>query len=1086
MLAAQKCRHLPAFARRRGLATLTEPPNQPDALESNSTFQTGQTYHGFKLERIKDVPELQLKAFHLQHDKTGAEYLHVARDDTNNVFSVGFKTNPPDDTGIPHILEHTTLCGSEKYTASNTLLEHELIFHRYPIRDPFFKMLPRTLSNFMNAFTSSDHTSYPFATTNEKDFKNLMSVYLDATLHPLLKEEDFTQEGWRIGPENPSAVVTTSTKGDKQTSLVFKGVVYNEMKGQMSDASYLYYIKFQEHIFPDIHNSGGDPQKMTDLTYTDLKDFHARNYHPSNAKFFTYGSMPLQDHLEEISKQLDHFSKMNADKAIKVPISLKDGPVEYTIEGPTDPLVDKNMQYKTSTSWLMGDTSDVVESFALRVLSSLLLDGYGSPLYKGLIEAGLGPDWSPNTGYDNAGKIGIFSVGMNGVKEADVLTVKETTKNTLSEIHGQGFDQSKIDGILHQLELSLKHKTANFGMGLMQRLQPGWFNGVDPFDALAWNDIVSAFKKNLSQAGYLESLLEKYLLNDQCLTFTMKPSETYGNELSTEEARRLVTKIKEASEAAGGMQEAHTQLTARELELLKAQETARNQDLSCLPTVHVKDIPREQQEKAIRDSSLGDVKVQWREASTNGLTYLRAIHTFQGLPSELRPLIPLFTDAIMRLGTKNKTMEELEDLIKLKTGGINLSYSTSTSPNDLHLATEGLSFSAYALDSNVPAMYELLRVLLQETNFDGVEAEKKVRQLLQSDASGALDAVASSGHSYARRYAEVGLRHQAFLTEETGGLTQIQRTAILAGRSLSEGLGDIISKLKSIQEFAITNSSQLRTALTCGQESVSGNEVALQKFLSSLPTLESVSSPGLAELPPYQEYDNFRKQLYSFKPQSSFQSYGFRTKTFFDLPYQVYYSALAFPTACYSSPESASLQVLAQLLTHKYLHGEIREKGGAYGGGAYARSLSGIFGFYSYRDPNPQNTIKVMQQTGRWAFAHEWTTQDLREAKLSVFQGIDAPESVSEEGMMRFVNGIDHQMEQRRRAHLLATSTSHIKAAIYKHLLSGAGLANLAVLGEKKDWINEADGWDVKKLEMVQPVGLGEGSDQGGNEGAGE
>lgn len=220
----------------------------------------GEKLHGFTLVRSKHVPELELTALHLQHDKTGADYLHIARDDSNNVFSIGFKTNPPDDTGVPHILEHTTLCGSNKY----------------PIRDPFFKMLPRTLSNFMNAFTASDHTFYPFATTNAQDFKNLMSVYLDATLHPLLKQSDFTQEGWRIGPENPLAEDEASKK------LVFKGVVYNEMKGQMSDAGYLYYIRFHDHIFPDINNSGGDPQKITDLTYEQLQKFHAEHYHPSS------------------------------------------------------------------------------------------------------------------------------------------------------------------------------------------------------------------------------------------------------------------------------------------------------------------------------------------------------------------------------------------------------------------------------------------------------------------------------------------------------------------------------------------------------------------------------------------------------------------------------------------------------------------------------------------------------------------------------------------------------------------------------------------------------------------------------------
>lgn len=270
-------------------------------------------------------------------------------------------------------------------------------------------MLPRTLSNFMNAFTASDHTFYPFATTNLQDYKNLMSVYLDATLRPLLKETDFSQEGWRIGPENPQALAAGDNAKAEDSRLVFKGVVYNEMKGQMSDAGYLYYIRFQDHIFPDINNSGGDPQKITDLTYEQLKRFHAEHYHPSNAKLFTYGDMPLADHLREIDAQLKAFEKISGDLEIRRPIDLSSGPKEVVLQGPVDPLVDANRQYKTSVSWIMGDTTNIVESFSLALVSNLLTDGYGSPLYRGLIESGIGIDWSPNTGYDSSSSVGIFS-----------------------------------------------------------------------------------------------------------------------------------------------------------------------------------------------------------------------------------------------------------------------------------------------------------------------------------------------------------------------------------------------------------------------------------------------------------------------------------------------------------------------------------------------------------------------------------------------------------------------------------------------------------------------------------------------------
>ncbi|MCJ1465412.1 Mitochondrial presequence protease [Pseudocyphellaria aurata] len=1006
----------PSSLGRRKLATLSDLPKR------------GEKLHGFTLERAKHIPELQLTAYHFNHDRTGAEYLHIARDDKNNVFSIGFKTNPPDHTGVPHILEHTTLCGSEKY----------------PVRDPFFKMLPRSLANFMNAFTSADHTAYPFATTNRKDFSNLMSVYMDATLHPLLNESDFAQEGWRIGPENPLAAADGAT-GGSDSKLVFKGVVYNEMKGQMSDASYLFYTRFQDHIFPDINNSGGDPQKMTNLTYQDLKEFHARHYHPSNAKIFTYGDIPHADLLTDVNQQLDHFEKIRVDNHIQTPINLRDGPLEFTVAGPVDPLVAKDMQHKTSISWLVGDTANILENFSLSIMASLLLDGYGSPLYRNLIEAGLGLDWSPNTGYDNGGKEGIFSVGLSGVKKGDVSKVKEAVRSTVLEVYRQGFDKGKIDGILHQLEITLKHKTATFGMRLMQRLQSGWFNGVDPINALAWDETITAFKHAFAEDGYLEGLLKKYLLNDNTLTFTMEPLESYGENLASEETERLARKLSEVSVQVGGELEARKHLTARELELVDAQDRARSQDLSCLPTVHIKDIPRELVSKQVRDSLLGDTRVQWREADTNGLTYFRAINTLEGLPTDLRMLIPLFNNAIMRLGTKQKSVEEIEDLIKLKTGGIGVSYRAATSPTDLKRATEGLMFAGSALDKNISEMYEILRMILQETNFDGSDARSRIHELLQSDANGALDAIANSGNSYARRYAETNLTSQGLLNEQSSGLTHIHYYTTLARRSPSEGMDDIISKLKAIQQFAISNSSNLRTALTCGREATSSNEATLQTFLSNLPSSNSIpASP--ADLAPD----------------------IFTSKTFIPVPYQVYYSALALPTVPYVHPDSAPLQILSQLLTHKHLHHEIREKGGAYGGGAYAQGVGGTFGFYSYRDPNPENTLKIMHDAGRWAQMKEWSSQDIEEAKISVFQGLDAPKSVSEEGMTRFLMGINPEMEQRKREQLLDVQIKDIQGVAQKYLVDDLGKATVAILGERKEWLDEREGWHVKNIQMVE------------------
>lgn len=907
----------------------------------------------------------------------------------------------------------------------------------------------------MNAFTSADYTMYPFATTNAQDFKNLMGVYLDATLHPLLKRADFVQEGWRVGPENPLSPTT-----NEQEDLVFKGVVYNEMKGQMSDATYLFYIKFMEHIFPSLNNSGGDPAKMTELTYEHLRSFHQAHYHPSNSKIITYGDQPVEGHLQILGETLDRFGTVEVDQDIKLPIDLEDGSKHITIPGPVDPLTPPNAQFKTSRTWLMGDTTNVSESFALQVATSLLMDGYGSPLYRALIESGLGTDFTPNTGYDSSARKGIFSVGLNGVTEENVPRVHEAISSALHDVLAGRFFTSetrKVEGLLHQLELGLKHKTATFGLNLVQRLKPGWFNGIDPFDALAWNRIVEGFQAEYAKPGYLEGLLERYLGNENTLTFTMVPSPSFGAEVAAEETERLGRKIKETVEEFSSDEEAHKHLRERELELLEEQESGRSESLESLPTLHVSDIPREQKKVDLRfGESENGTKVQWRETATNGITYFRALSLFKDLPDELRMLVPLFCDSLMRIGTKDKSMEELEDLIKLKTGGIGFGYHAMTSPLDIQKGEEGLMVSGHALDGNVADMYELIQTILIETDFDSPKAKKMVRQLLQTSASGAVDAIAGSGHSFARQYAVAGLTPRGKMVEQTEGLTQVQLiTSLAAAEENEEAMTELVEKLKVLQALAVANLKlRSRVAISCGTDAADSNEGALHRFLqtSSAANLTQNLSVGKVRV------------------QSGLH-YPAGVQTVFNFPYQVSYSALALPTGPYTDPASAPFAILSQLLTHKHLHHEVREKGGAYGGGAFSAGNHGFFGMFSYRDPNPENTLRVMRDAGRWAMQREWSDRELEEAKLGVFQSVDAPRSVSEEGATRFLMGIDEGMEQSRREWLLDVDRGQVRDAA-ERLNKGMEKASVTLLGERKGFVKEGSGWIVKDLGIVPPGGV--------------
>ncbi|KAL9618351.1 MAG: hypothetical protein Q9160_006933 [Pyrenula sp. 1 TL-2023] len=1009
------CQHRRSYAVRTDEATLSN---------------VGDRAHGFTLQRIKGVPELNLTAKHLSHDTTGAQYLHVARDDKNNVFAISFKTNPTDDTGLPHILEHVSLCGSQQF----------------PVRDPFFKMMPRSLSNFMNAFTSSDYTSYPFATTNKQDFQNLSSVYLDATLRPLLKKSDFLQEGWRLGPENPR-------DQDSSSDVRLKGVVYNEMKGQMSDSSYLFYVRFRDHIFPALHNSGGDPQKMTNLTHEQLVNFHKRNYHPSNARIFSYGDLDLSNQLELVNTHLGGFQKAEAGDDVKSALDLGGGPFEAVVSGPIDTLQSPDRQYKSSVSWNTCQTSDLVETFSLSIMSSLLLSGYGSPLYRGLIESGLGLGYSSNTGFDTSANVAMFTLGLDGMRKEDTSTLKSAIVRILEQSSDEAFEPHKVDGLLHQLELALKHKTSSFGMGLLDKLLPGWFNGADPLESLSWNSIIDAFKQRYSQGGYLQDLLAKYILNDRCFIFTMEPAETYHSDLDAQELVRKEQALSSVEkELNSSADEAVKHLRNQELELLLEQEDAKNSNVDCLPTLHVQDIPKEIERKPIEIIEIGNVELIQRETATNGITYFQAKHIIENLPKELRLLLPLFTDCLMRLGTRTRSVGELEDTILLKTGGISISPFTRPDPLSLQGATEGLVISGHALDGNVPALLDLTKTLLLEIDFSGDKAMAAVMELLESKASGALDSIAEAGNAFASMSASAALSRSSRLEEEKSGLSQVDAISQLLrqARNDPDSLRSVVERLQHIQQFAVSNSSQLAIRMVCEPSAVGANQQQLANFISNLPN-------GSSPLPPLPSAQSVNSDATSLR-------------TFFDLPYQVSYTGSCFRTVNYDNPASAPLAILGQLLTHHYLHPEIREKGGAYGASANASPISGLFSMSSYRDPNPRKTLQTFQKAGVFARDRAWTSRELEEAKLGLFQRIDAPRDVSSEGAKEFMSGVTEDMEQPRRQRLLEVKPEDVQMAADQFLSQAKpDEQSVTILGESKSWLNDLpEKYTVRRLNVAQ------------------
>lgn len=977
-------------------------------------YPIGSQIHGYVIERVESVAEFNLVAVALQHQLTGSKHLHIDRADNNNAFSIIFKTNTPNNTGLPHILEHTTLCGSEKY----------------PVRDPFFKMLNRSLSNFMNAMTGHDYTFYPFSTTNTKDFNNLMDIYLDATLHPLLTCEDFYQEGWRLENEE--------TK-DKSTPLTFKGVVYNEMKGQVSDSSYYFWIKFQESIYPSLNNSGGDPIKITQLSHNDLVEYHSKCYHPSNARTFTYGSIPLNEHLEKLNTAFIPFGKRPSKNELRQPINYNES-VTVFVKGPVDPMLSLDRQYKTSLTWKTGAPTDIYESFLTKMLSSLLMDGHSSPLYQELIESGLGTDFSVNSGADSITASNFFTVGLNGLTKEKSDELQHKIIEVLEKVKNEGFPDVKIQALIHQMELSKKVENASFGLSILSSLVPNWVSNVDPIDSLKWDIVISKFKNEYNEKGDLifKEILEKYILSKPYFKYTMEPDESFASSIKEEEEARLKGKVEKLDENDKEI------VYQRGLKLLEKQEE--KEDLSCLPTVHVSDIPRELSFLRISNKIENNVPIQSRlSPKTNGLTYFRGLKCIKSseLDPELIKFLPLFASCLTNLGTNTKSMADLENEIKLYTGGLSSNFFTHASPfnpNEVYLK---FGLSSLCLNSDFEKMLLLWQQLLLDTNFRNIP---KLSTLIKSLAADNISDIVSSGHSYARCRATSKLSSVGKIQESLGGIENIEFMNQLAKYESEGTLEDnVIPSLEKIQQILI-NGSALKYNITTSKDVIQEQEAKLLKF-----------NDGLSFK------TQFERSLYEIEQPKTTNL----KNEFIKIPSHVGFSSCSLLAPSYDSKDSASLQVLSQLVTFRFLHGEIREKGGAYGAGASLDALNGLFSYYSYRDPKPFESLNVfddaVSKNSKNILENIITEEDLEQAKLTIFQRIEAPKSVKDDGMSYFNYDIDDELKQERRTALLDCSLDDVLEVSDKYFKRELPKSRV-LIGHDCEEIKDSSSWVVNEM----------------------
>lgn len=724
--------------------------SQPAQLENviiNSDVQTlkiGEKYHGFNVRHIQNISEFRMTAIALQHETTGAAYLHLYRDDPNNVFAISFRTTPMDSTGAPHILEHTVLCGSELY----------------PVRDPFFKMLNRSLATFMNALTGPDYTFYPFSTMNETDYRNLQKIYLDAVFRPKINELDFMQEGWRLENSDPK---------DIKSDVVIKGVVFNEMKGALAENEHIMLYKTLNALLPD-HTygviSGGDPLDIPDLTWENLKKFHKDHYHPSNAHFYSYGNFSLLPSLQYINEiYLKNYQKIDVSHTIVPPqkrwTTSKKIHINSRVENLGQPIEKQNC---VSISILMSDITNIYDTFLLQFVAELLIRGPNSPFYKSLVEPQISGGFTPSTGFDNQTRDSIFTLGLQGLEKELFEQVEKIFDTTLDDVIAKGFEKEHIESVLHRYELGIKHQSSNFGLHMLFGLIPVWNHEGNLLKSLQINNLIEELKNNMaSDPKYLQNFIKKYFKdNNHRLVVTMSPDPEYNKKIAELEANLLQKKTQDLTETD------RKNIYLKGLELAKEQTAKPNTEM--LPSLQISDIQSDVQKDEVAKNFCGPVPTQICKVNANGITYFRGILSTADLTPEQTMVLPLFCYVINKLGTNAMNYLEFDNLVNRKTGGLNFSLHIGESLHQLHTHEPGIEISSYCLDNNINDMWQLWSQLFALTELKDV---KRFEMLVQLYVANLTHGVVDAGHMYAMSTASGLVSGSSYQKDQLTGLQHI-------------------------------------------------------------------------------------------------------------------------------------------------------------------------------------------------------------------------------------------------------------------------------------------------------------------------
>jgi len=908
-----------------------------------------------KLIEKKQNTSLGFEAQRYLLDEYNSEHLHLKNDSKELVFMVMFRTIPEDSSGVAHILEHTTLCGSEKFK----------------VRDPFFMMLRRSMSTFMNAFTASDWTAYPFATQSKKDFFNLLDVYLDAAYFPLLEEEDFKQEGHRL----------EFAKFDKSSSdLEYKGVVFNEMKGSMSNISNTTWQAITKGLFPDLtykNNSGGEPEDITKLTHKYLKDFHKRFYHPSNATYFTWGDLDAKEIQKFIDEKLSKkFKKIDEDK-IEVVEEQKSFTNPVNTNEFFNPVSKEQTGYQNYCAWTLGESFDIDQLLEAHLISLLLLSNSASPLYKVLESNELGKSPAQILGLEDSMRHLVFICGIEGTEAESQSKFNELIDKTFKDIVKNGFTQAQIDAALYQLELGKREISSGnlpYGLQILLSMAPGSLYKADPLVLSSVDEALNKLKERVSSEGYLNKLVnELFVSNKHRVNLEMVPDLNLINK-KEEELKKILDNIKSSMSSKEKLD-----LVNDSKLLADRQNAIPNKDL--LPKLELSDVPKTTSYPKTKKLKTFGYSPTFYEQHTNGLTYNAVTKDLNISSSEELGHLMALTALFGKVGVEDKDYFKLQEEISRITGGINTSNHFYYDKNE---EIKGkISLSSKFLPNNVVEATELIFEILNETKLDD---EKRIKELMFQNFMGFQQSIVENGHRFAMLGASSSHSKLSFVQESIGGLSAINRFVPF----ISNQEDQIKEELEKMQKLLQKTKSDKNELLFISNIKLTNEQIDKIKSLDF-------------------EKDGTSKIDIEFS--KTFNKVALPINT------QVNFSAISFDAPIYDSSESPKFVILSSLLRNEYLHKRVREQGGAYGGGAIYDPFSGTFKMFSYRDPRFIETLEDFENSLAWASLGSFDDDMILESKLSVLSDIDKPSSPAGEAFKDYRLNSENRSQKNRQSY---------------------------------------------------------------------